>query len=451
MTSDTDRIAQLDDVDAGHRREALSALAATRAAAQPPAGTNVNMHMHSFFSYNADGWSPSHLAWAARSAGLYAAGLCDFDVLDGQEEFLEAGEILGLRATVNLETRAYVRDFAKVDINSPGEPGVTYIMGGGFARPLAAGSPQAQGLAAFRRGARERNEALIQRINPHIPDIALDYARDVVPLTPAGVATERHIVRAYVRKAEAAFPDPATRTDFWARVLVRDLDKTAALMGDLPAFEEAVRSRLAKKGGFGYEPPSVGTFPPVDVFLSWVASCGAVPMATWLDGTSGGESDAPAFLECLRAKGARALNLIPDRNWNIRNPDEKALKIGKLGEIVSAAVALHLPINIGTELNKQGVPFTDDLDGAALRPHKEVFLRGARLFVGHSLLARYAGFGYVGAKADAQFGDDTAARNTFFERVGAQPPLARAEADRLRQMGEEKALAWFSDRNGAAR
>ena len=99
------------------------------------------MHFHSFFSYNAEGWSPSHIAWAAHRAGLYAAGLCDFDVLDGLEEFLQAGELLALRATVNLETRAFVPEYASAEINSPGEPGVTYIMGGGYAAVPEAGTP----------------------------------------------------------------------------------------------------------------------------------------------------------------------------------------------------------------------------------------------------------------------------------------------------------------------
>jgi hypothetical protein len=34
------------------------------------ASSNVNMHQHSFFSYNALGWSPSRIAWEARKAGL---------------------------------------------------------------------------------------------------------------------------------------------------------------------------------------------------------------------------------------------------------------------------------------------------------------------------------------------------------------------------------------------
>ncbi len=447
--SNPDLVAQLDAVDPARRRAALEALIAAGGQTLPAAGTNVNMHIHSFFSYNAEGYSPTRVAWEARAAGLYAAGLCDFDVLDGLEEFLAAALVLGLRATVNLETRAYVRDYAAADINSPGEPGVSYIMGGGFVRLPAPGSPQAAGLEALRRRARERNADLIGRINPHVPDMAVDYARDVVPLTPAGVATERHIVRAYIARAQAAFPAPATLTDYWARVLRKDLEQTAALLADLPAFEEAVRTRLAKRGGLGYVAPSVDTFPAVEDFLRWVAACDAIPMITWLDGTSQGERDGRAFVECLRAHGALAINIIPDRNWNISRPEERALKVRKLNEMVAIAAELHLPINIGTEMNKQGLPFVDDLDGPALAPHKQAFLRGARLFVGHSVLLRCAGCAYGGAQAEAEFGGDRAARNAFFEAVGALPALTRRDADALLEMGAEKAFAWFRERVGA--
>jgi len=148
---------RLNDFDPATRRTALEELA-IGGSALPEEGTNVNMHFHSFFSYNARDYSPSRIAWEARKAGLYAAGLCDFDVLDGLEEFLCAGATLGLRATVNLETRAYLKEYAEHDISSPGEPGVTYIMGAGFAHLPEDGSPQAEGLAGYRgfRGVRPK-------------------------------------------------------------------------------------------------------------------------------------------------------------------------------------------------------------------------------------------------------------------------------------------------------
>lgn len=424
---------QLDAFDPAVRREALSACAAELTWAPPAETENVNLHFHSFFSYNAEGWSPSHVAFAARKAGLYAAGLCDFDVLDGLEEFLQAGELLGLRATVNVETRAYLREYADHEISSPGEPGVTYIMGAGFARELAAGSPQAQGLADLKGAAGRRNVELIERINPHVPDIAVDYAADVLPLTPLQGATERHIMRAYVNKAEERFGTPEAIAEYWAGLFGKPVEDVKGMLGK-PALEEAVRSKLSKKGGFGYVQPSEDTFPAVDDFVKWVQSCRAIPMVTWLDGTSTGESDARAMLECLAAKGCAALNIIPDRNWNYADAETKALKVGKLTEMVEAADEMGLPINIGTEMNKAGLPFVDDLGGEVLGRFKASFLRGARIMVGHTILLRYAGVYYVDYEAKLE------EKNRFFEAVGGLPAVTAEVAERLGRIGEGEAL-----------
>jgi len=423
---------KLDAFVPGERADALCELKSLDLPA-PVASENVNMHFHSFFSYNAEGWSPSHIAWQAHRGGLYAAGLCDFDVLDGLDEFLAAGELLGLRSTVNLETRVYMAEYADVDITSPGEPGVTYIMGAGFTRVPSAGSPEARGLATFREGARARNLALVSRINPHIEAIAIDYEEDVLPLTPMGAATERHIIRAYINKAESVFATPEAIGGFWSETLGKPVADVEAMLGT-PALDEAARSKLAKRGGLGYVQPSEDTFPPVEEFIQWVLSCGAIPMVTWLDGTSGGEADGRAMLECMIGKGAAAMNIVPDRNWNISDPDTRAVKIANLEAIVDAANDLGMPINIGTEMNKTGLPFVDDLSGEVLSKFKESFLRGARIMVGHSILARYCGRSYTTYECDMR------EKNEFFEAVGALPALTRGVAGSLLDMGEEKAL-----------
>jgi len=435
---------RLNAFDAAERSRALAALLRDHAGALRPAGTNVNMHCHSFFSYNARGFSPSRIAWETGKAGLYAAGLCDFDVLDGLEEFHDAGLRTRQRTTVNVETRAYLKEYAGVDINSPGEQGVTYIMGAGFGCRPAADTPQGREMDGYKQRARRRNEALVLRVNAALPAIAVDYQHDVLPLTPAGGATERHIVLAYIRKSRDVFEHPDKDARFWADVLRKPFEEIVELLADQPAMEEAVRARLVKRGGIGYEAPSAGTFPPVEEFTAWVRACDAIPMTTWLDGTSGGEKDARALLECMRDKGAVALNIIPDRNWNIGDAAARDLKRGKLAEIVAVADAMRQPINIGTEMNRLGLPFVDDLDGEALRPHREVFLRGARIMVGHALLLRYAGFSYAGDKARREF-PELEARNAFFEAVGGLPPLDVAGARRLEDLGAEKAYASFRD------
>ncbi|NQU41221.1 MAG: hypothetical protein HQ523_14825 [Lentisphaerae bacterium] len=438
-----ENVTLLDDFDAVQRSEALRVLT-MEAGGLSAISENVNMHMHSFFSYNAEGWSPSHLVWGAHAAGLCGAGLCDFDVLDGLEEFFAAGRMVGLRTAVHLETRAYFPEYASGDISSPGEAGVTYIMGGAFPSVPASDSEAGRGLSLLRAGARARNEALVNRLNAAVPDIAVDYALDVETLTPSGNATERHIITAYINRAAHVFEGEERLSAFWSKLLERPEASVALLLNDRPSLEEAVRSRLAKRGGLGYVAPSEETFPTVDAFLSWVASCDAIPMITWLDGTSAGESNPHEMCECLCSKGAAALNIVPDRNWNISDPATRATKIANLKAVVAVAVERGLPINIGTEMNKLGLPFVDDLSGEVLGAFKDVFLSGARIMVGHTLLARYAAFPYTGGGAASEW-SDRFARNRFFERVGGLTALSDRQSEYLIEMGPERALSWFRD------
>ena len=45
----------------------------------PPQLGIVNLHCHTFFSYNAYGHSPASLAWLAKKSGFAAIGIVDFD------------------------------------------------------------------------------------------------------------------------------------------------------------------------------------------------------------------------------------------------------------------------------------------------------------------------------------------------------------------------------------
>ncbi len=431
---------RLDSFKLKDRLDALEWLIAHCPCDQTQTDLRVNMHFHSFFSYNTNGYSPCHIAWESRKAGIYAAGLCDFDVLDGLEEFFTAGLMLELRTVVHLETRVFFKEYATVDITSPGEPGVTYMMGAGFVNTPDKNTPEAANLAQYRRQANDRNIALVQRINAHLPEIAIDYKNDVVPLTPAECPTERHIVRAYRLKAESAFPDSSSLHEFWAALLKTTLPETEKLLTDIPVFENQIRSALVKSGGVGYVKPTEQTFPPIDDFINWVLDCRAIPMITWLDGTSKGEENIQELLECMKAKGACAVNIIPDRNHNITDPGIRSVKLKNLAKVIKASERLGLPINIGTELNKLGQPFADDIQCEALRSYHETFLRGARIMVGHTWLSRFGGFSYTGEAAQAEFGNDILRKNKVFESVGSLPPVTSAIAARLSDMEQEKAL-----------
>jgi hypothetical protein len=379
---------------------------------------NVNMHVHTFFSYNADGWSPSRIAWEARKAGLLAAGVVDFDVLDGMAEFLDAADALSLRAVVGVESRVFVKEMADKEINSPGEPGISYYMGTGFWKLPPPGGAGAGTLESMRSLARRRNEEMAGRVNAHLGAAAIDYERDVLPLAPSGNATERHMVAAYESKGVEVFPDAGERARYWAEGLGEDVARVEAIMPDGVAFRDLIRAKLMKRGGVGYAAPERGSFPALEDMVEMAASCEAVPTCTWLDGTSSGESSAQWLVDFYRSKGALALNVIPDRNWNLKDPDEKRLKTANLHEIVRAARAAGLIICSGTERNKHGLPFVDDLTVEALAPVADAIREGAFVLYGHTAMARFAGRPLAGQWAESAFGDDAAARNRFYLEVG---------------------------------
>jgi len=410
---------RLNDFDPQVRKEALQELVA-RAEADPglyaPEIEAVNMHCHTFHSYNGYGYSPTALAWLGKTKGFQAMGIVDFDVLDGVDEFLDACDLVGLRGSTGMETRVFVPEFADREINSPGEPGVCYQMGIGFTSGKATGKA-AKILADLRQRAENRNRGLLARVNAHLQAIAIDYEHDVLPLTPGGNATERHMLTAYVTSAERAFPVLPQRTTFWADRLGMQPEQVEALMGDVPAFKNAIRSKLMKRGGVGYVQPGPETFPSVDQLHEMVTLLGALPCFTWLDGTSEGESAIEELLQSMIDKGAAAVNIVPDRNWNIADPQVKVIHVRNLYQIVELAQQNDLPLNVGTEMNKVGLKLVDDFGAPELAPVRQAFLDGASFVYGHTVAQRALGIGYQSEWAKRHL-PTRRERNAFYTELG---------------------------------
>jgi hypothetical protein len=434
MTGETEQL--LNDFDPKVRAQALQALAARTKAgdiSHAPEIEAVNMHCHTFFSYNGYGYSPTALAWLGRSKGFQAMGIVDFDVLDGVDEFLDACDVLGLRGSAGLETRVYVPEFADREINSPGEPGVCYQMGIGFSGSQATGRAAVL-LADLRRRAEERNRALLERVNAHLDPVCIDYEANVLPLTPGGNATERHMLTAYVAAAERVYPHHGDQARFWADRLEMRAAQVEGLRADLPGFKNVIRSKLMKRGGVGYVQPGLETFPQVEQLHEMIALLGALPCFTWLDGTSEGEQAIEELLGLMIDKGAVAVNIVPDRNWNIADPEDKAVKVRNLYEIVRLAQERDLPLNVGTEMNKYGLKLVDDFDAPELGPVRQPFLDGALFIYGHTVAQRALGIGY---QSDwAREGLPTRReRNEFYLKLGRRVPPGRAGLSKLQQIG----------------
>ena len=408
--------AKLDSFDVPVRKAALAELKAVADSgeiefASPSAYTN--MHFHTFFSFNAEGYSPSRIAWLSKKAGLALAGIVDFDVFDGLDEFYEAAQLLGLKSSVGMETRVFVPEFSDKVINSPGEPGISYHMGVGFPSSTVADELEEFKVLLVNTVAK-RNRGLIDRVNSHLQPVVLDYEKDVWPLTPSNNATERHICLAYARKAKEMFNDDEALQRFWAEKLGWQPE-----LSDLPEGRDlinTIRAKTMKAGGVGYVEPDAGAFPTMADMNEFVLAAGGIPVQTWLNGMSDGEQAFEELLEIAMSSGVAAVNIIPDRNYTpgLGKDDEKCKK---MYEFVEICRKLDLPIIAGTEMNSPGQKFVDAFSSKELKPLVGVFLKGAHIVYAHAVLRKQCGFGYVGDWANENF-SSRAEKNIFFETFG---------------------------------
>ncbi len=387
-----------------------------------PFTTASNLHCHSFHSYNAYGFSPSALAWIARREGIRLMGIVDFDLLDGVDEFMAACESAGVHATAGIETRVWLPELAGQDINSPGEPGVAYMMGIGFtcSHPVASARPT---LELLHSGAQDRNRSIIERINARLPELAIDYNQDVLLLSPSATPTERHIVQAYALRAETIFRDPAAG---WSEMLEDPCPPVpAGTTARDPDVLKWLRSRLVKQGGIGYSRPGPDTFPPADTFIRFVEESSALPCAAWLDGTSEGERDPDLLLDLLVTMGIVVLNVIPDRNWNFSDPEEREEKTRNLHAIITAARKRGIPVIAGSEMNTPGQKLVDEFNSPALAPLRQTFTDGAWFVRGHTVMQHAAGMGWWSDWAVHHL-LERADRISFFTLLGRSTPSGQA-------------------------
>ena len=194
-----------------------------------------------------------------------------------------------------------------------------------------------------------------------------------------------------------------------------------------------IRLKLIKRGGVGYIQPSPQAFPTVQEVNRFVVECGALPCAAWLDGISPGEQAIEELLELLMSNGVIALNIIPDRNWNVADPETRRLKVQKLYEVVRLAEQLALPLNVGTEMNAFGQKLVDDFDAPELAPVRNAFMDGAHFIYGYTVLQRALGLGYQSQWAQMHL-PSRRERNKFYTQVGYCVRPGKASLDTLKRL-----------------
>ncbi len=334
LSSQNSLLALLDQPSADERLHRLAdniARFRSGEAPSPKATSFVNNHIHTTYSFSP--YSPSDAAYRAWLNGLATAGIMDHDSVSGAEEFVRAGELLNIGATVGFECRCLMTGtpFTGLTLNNPDQPGVAYVACHGI--PHQNIEKADMWLAPYRQKRGERNRRMVERINALSGSTALhiDYDRDVLPLSQAsdgGSVTERHILYALALKAITAAGRGAPllsllRERFGiapaGKVLTSLLDENDPyyayrLLGLL-------KSSLVEK----FYIDATEECPHILDFVSFVHSIGAIPAYAYLGDVGEsvtGDKKAQAFedgfldelITWLKQSGFTSVTYMPTRN-----------------------------------------------------------------------------------------------------------------------------------------
>lgn len=333
----------------------------------------INLHIHTFHSFNYKNWSPSRIVFEGWQKGLYAIGTVDFDTLEGVEETIWAGNLLNMNVISGFESRVYLKELKDKVINSPKEPGIYYLCGKGFTKKLKENSEEGKFFKKMKEISQNRNKKVIEKLNKYLGEITIDYERDVLPLTPSKNPTERHIIKSLREKSEKILGEKVD--EYWEEILKIPEKKIKDLRINKPEdFEEILRGKLIKYGSPGYIEPEKENFPEFDEVVKMTEKAGALPVGTWLDGTNPGEENPEFLIELLKEKGIKGITIIPERNWNIKDKKEKEIKLGKLEEFMNVCKKIEMPVICGTEMNKYGQPFVDNFKAPEISIYLPYFI-----------------------------------------------------------------------------
>ena len=116
---------------------------------------------------------------------------------------MEAAKLVEMPVTIGMECRVSMEGTALAGrrTNNPDQEGVSYMTIQGV--PHDQIDTLTQFFRPFRAARNERNRKMVERINALLPEIALDYEKDVLPLSLAaeeGGVTERHLMYALAKK-----------------------------------------------------------------------------------------------------------------------------------------------------------------------------------------------------------------------------------------------------------
>ena len=323
-------IAILNKLNAPTKQERLANLAEVlKTTTFPPMVPQyINNHIHTTYSFSP--YSPTAAVYAARMEGLCTAGIIDHDSISGAEEFLEAAKLVQMPVTIGMEARVSMEGTRLEGrrTNNPDQVGVSYMTIQGVPHDKIA--TLTEFFRPYQAARHARNRKMVEKINALLPEIALDYDKDVLPLSMAaenGGVTERHLMYALAIKLVKQVGKGQTMVDKLTAMglTLSEKQTTQMLDKEYPFYEYDLLGIL--KSAFVPQifidatdecpklPDMVKLCKDIDAFLCY-AYLGDVGNSVT------GDKKAQKFeddylddvFECLKEEGVTAVTYMPTRN-----------------------------------------------------------------------------------------------------------------------------------------
>lgn len=328
----------LDQLNASTKAERLDALrdiarafengTLTRPAANP---LDVNNHIHTSYSFSP--YSPTKAVYMSVMAGLSTCGIIDHDSISGAEEFIEAGQILGIPTTIGFEMRVDMSDTPFFDrrMNNPDQPGCLYVTAHAIPHGRIEDVKRFFSPINEKRGL--RNRAIVEKINALFAplQVVLDYDADVLPLSMAhdgGSVTERHVLFGLAHRLIERFGKGNALIAALEGVIDRALpDKIRAYLSDAenPHYDYDLLGALKAELVEQVYVPATDECIPLPAFIAFCRAIGALSCGAYLgdvgDSVTGDKKPQAfedAYLDELfpyyAAQGLDGLSYMPSRN-----------------------------------------------------------------------------------------------------------------------------------------
>ena len=298
----------------------------------PERNEDTNNHVHTTYSFSP--YSPTKGVYMAFMSGLRTVGIVDHDAINGAEEFIKAGEILGITTTIGMEIRVNFESvgYKGINLNNPDQPGTAYITFQGVPHNSIKKLDNWLG-ENVRKYRHIRNRKMVANINGLVNKfgVELDYDKDVLPTSMAhdgGGVTERHILFALTHKLMEKYQTGEEMLSFFEDemgIKVSGAKRELILDRDCPIYDYDVLNLLKSEFVSKMFVPATDELVDVKDAVAFAKEIGAIPSICYLGDVGNsvtGDKKAQKFedeilddyIPVVKEIGFEALAYMPSRN-----------------------------------------------------------------------------------------------------------------------------------------